>query len=195
MKKVSYYRKQAFDQMLEDSSVAMPLSEISRIAEGDDDLYAMPFGCVIDQQGQVHILHVYATHGVIAAILHPETATAFGAPQPTMVGRDSLPVMAYQEFELSMGYRLPLIRISTRFDINISHGRGEFWPNAAQQAALKKFLKANDALEEKVNAEIAYGVRGNDFLQTLFLGEQNAEAVKIRDEETNDDAFDVKELL
>lgn len=187
MKTVTKERARQFGYMLSDSAVPMPLNEISNIAT-DDQLYGMPFGCVIDQQGQIHALHVYATHGAIAAILCPEIAKQFGAPQPTMVGRDGIPVMAYQEFELSCNRRLPLIRISTRFDINISHGRCNSWPNAAQIGALKRFLKANDVMDDKVRTEIGYDSTGRAFLELLAKGEQEPDYI------TRMDAFDKEEM-
>lgn len=180
MRKVSPERKQQFEYMLEDSSVPLPLDHFSNIVQNDGDLYGMPWGCVIDPQGNIHQLHVYATHGAIAAILCPEQAEAFGAPQPTG-NRDELPVMAYQEFELEMGDRLPLLRISTRFGINISHGRGEFWPTPAQQKGLKRFLVANDALLDEIRAEVGYGSTGHSYLLMLQLGEQDTDYVEAKD--------------
>lgn len=171
MKTVTKDRARAFGYMLQDSSEAMPLDYISNIAKDDHQLYGMPFGCVIDRKGLIHVLHVYATHGAIAAILCPEVAGKFGAPQPTMVGRDGLPVMAYQEFELECGHNLPLIRISTRFGINISHGRAGNWPNKDQIDALRRFLKANDALDETVRVEVGFDASGRTYLDMLAKGD------------------------
>ena len=187
MKTVTKDRARLFGYMLSDSAAPMPINEISNIAT-DDQLYGMPYGCVIDQQGQIHTLHVYATHGVIAAILCPGVAKKFGAPQPTMVGRDGLPVMAYQEFELSCNRHLPLIRISTRFDINISHGRCDNWPNAAQIGALKRFLKANDVMDDKIRTEIGYDSTGRAYLELLAKGEPEADYMSRMDE------FDKEEM-
>lgn len=181
MRKVSPERKQQFDYMLEDSSVPLPLDHFSNVVTEDSSLYSMPYGCVIDTEGQIHQLHVYATHGAIAAILCPEQAEAFGAPQPTG-HQNELPVMAYQEFELEVGYRLPLVRISTRFGINVSHGRGEFWPNAAQQKALKRFFVANDALLDEIVTETSGAELAHTCLLMLQLGEQDADYVESKDE-------------
>jgi hypothetical protein len=181
MTTVSADRKRQFDYMLEDSSTPLPLDHFSNIVTEDRDLYSLPFGCVIDTEGQIHQLHVYATHGAIAAILCPEQAEAFGAPQPTG-HQNELPVMAYQEFELEVGYRLPLVRISTRFGINISHGRGEFWPNAEQQKALKRFLIANDALLDEINTEVEGTALAHTFLLMLQFGERDTDYIQRKDE-------------
>lgn len=178
---VSPDRKRLFDWMLEDSTTPLPLDQFTSVVTEDRNLYGMPWGCVIDQKGQIHQLHYYATHGAIAAILCPEEAESFGAPQPT--GRASdLPVMAYQEFELERAYRMPLVRISTRFGINISHGRGDYWPNKEQQDALRRFLVANDAMGDEVRTEVTARSRGQAYLQLLQLGEVDSDYVTEKDD-------------
>jgi hypothetical protein len=177
MRTVTKDRARQFGYMLEESTEPMAVDYLSQVvtpADGDDAFYGMPYGCVIGPDGTVYVLNKYAVHGVIAAILCPEQAKAFGAPQPTG-NRDNPPVMAYQEFELECNYKLPLVRISCRFGFNVSHGRNECWPTAEQIKALGRILKANDLLTGKIRTEISFEAYGNDYLNLLRLGEQDAE--------------------
>jgi hypothetical protein len=171
MKRITEDRGRLIWHMRQDSDTDLTIDDFAIKADTDALLYKMPFGAVIAQDGTVWRLKHYGTHGCVAAILCPDIAEEFGVYQP----REKPPHMAFQEFELECKNWLPLIRISTRFGLNISWGRCEAWPQQEQINSLAMFLKINgwyEPIVTEIEREGASpGARG--VLGTLLRGEED----------------------
>lgn len=147
MKKLSAERKVYIDEMLESSSDIVSLDDV--VVESSKH---NRFGSLITADGKIYALRKYGIHGVVAAILYPKEASEFGLPQPTG-DLESIPKMSYQEFDLSYGKHLPLIRISCGLGLTISHGFDDCWPNDVQIETLRHYLHDNDLLASETVTE------------------------------------------
>ena len=135
-----------------------------------EESHILPFGAVIDVQGRFLKVNYYGSHGLAIALLHPDLAEEFGVGRPRLAP----PHMAYQEFEIEWQSWMPVIRISTRNGVYVSHGRCECWPSMAQINTLRRYFKHNDLLDCRI---VTNGVDGNAqpsgqrLLQSLYAGE------------------------
>lgn len=170
MKRITEDRGRLIWHMREDSAEDLKIEDFCRKVLVDDDLYEMPFGAVIDVQGEIWRLEHYGTHGCVCAILCPDIAEEFGVGQPRL----KPPHSAFQEFELECKNFMPLIRISTRYGVNISHGRCEAWPTQPMINALAKFLQVNDLWYGKIVTEMSRegaSPGGRGLIGSLIRGE------------------------
>lgn len=181
MKQLSSYRKEQIEAMLEHSTQPIELNDVCFESNVKNS-----YGAVITPDGKVLALKYYGTHGVVSSLLFPSVAEHYQIPMPTGDSIEDVPKQAYQEFDLSMGYRMPLIRIATGLNLNISHGRGEFWPNAAQVESLRLYLIENNLMNAEVFSELLVS-SPKKLLQALRDGEEETNYVKIMDASERDD--------
>lgn len=155
------YHKEKIAQMLEASSVPLTFEDV--VTKGG---HRSENGSIILKDGSIYALKVYGTHGLIEAILYPDTAKQFGLPKPTGKLIET-PKMTYQAFDLTYGSSLPLIRISCGLTVNISIGVDSCKPNAEQLETLRKYAYENDLMQKEVFSDLDFDGTFRKFLQYL----------------------------
>lgn len=177
MQTLSKERLEYVQEMLERSTENLTLDDVAFLSNTKTQN-----GSLIDVNGNVYSLLTYGTHGVLNALLHPEIAKQYNLALPTG-DLSLLSKYPYQEFDITMGYKIPNIRISCGLGLTISHGRGVNWPNDVQIEALRQFLVKNKLLNHEV--VLTYNVcSARKLLKILKNGELDPDYVFNRDNQT-----------
>lgn len=108
------------------------------------------FGHVITEDGTIYTLRKQYAHGIICAILFPETAIKHGIGAPA---KGAANVFEYQRFEIDCQHELPVIRISSGWSgVNISKGRKKATPQQIDSTR-RCLLAAGLSLADDVETE------------------------------------------
>ena len=174
MQTLSQEQQEYINDMLERSTEILTVENVAFLSNTKTHN-----GSLIDVNGNVYSLLKYGTHGVLNCLLYPELAKKFNLALPTG-DLSLLSKYPYQEFDITMGYKMPSIRISCGLGLTISHGRGENWPNDNQIEAFRVFFVKNKLLNHEV--VLTYNVcSARKLLTNLKNGEPDPDYITHRD--------------